>query len=200
MKVGKTLTSSRQNRTKEHLKLALIELIKQKGFHSISVKDIVSHAGYNRSTFYVHYQDKTELAEDLLESMLQGIEDSVGKPYAPGQKVYTAKLNAPSFNIINYIYEHRNFFELIKFEDTLPGLHTRFPSIILKIYKEQFIFETINNIHVDMDYFKRYTAYGFYGIILNWIKNNFKESQEEFIKEIIDLTKTHIYSLVYIGK
>lgn len=195
-----SLTSGRRNRTKEHIKLALIELIKEKGYHSVSVKDIVNYAAYNRSTFYVHYQDKIELAEDLLNSILQELEDSVGKPYVPGHKVYTAKLNAPSFNIVSYIYEHRNFFELIKYEDTLPGFHTRFPQTILKIYQEQFIFETINNIPVNMDYFKRYTAYGFYGLLLNWITNDFKESQEEFIHEVIDLTRTHIYALEYVGK
>ena len=51
-----------------------------------------------------------------------------------------------------------------------------------------------------MDYFKRYTAYGFYGLLLNWINDGFQESQEEFIQEVIDLTKTHIYSFEYIGK
>jgi hypothetical protein len=112
--------------------------------------------------------------------------------------VYTTKLNEPSFNIVSYIYKNRNFFELINYEDTLPGLHTRFPQTILKIYKEQFVFETINNIPVNMDYFKRYTAYGFYGLLHNWIHNDFKETQEEFIKEVIDLTKTHIYSFEYI--
>jgi AcrR family transcriptional regulator len=200
MNEEKSMASGQRNRTKDHLKLAFIELIKDRGFHSVSVKDIVDYAAYNRSTFYVHYHDKIELAEDLLHSMFQGLEDSVGKPYVPGHKVYTAKLNVPSFNIVSYIYEHRNFFELIKFEDTLPGLHTRFPQTILKIYKEQFIFETINNLPVNMDYFKLYTAYGFYGLLLNWITNGFKESQEEFIHEIIDLTRTHIYSLKYIGK
>ena len=51
-----------------------------------------------------------------------------------------------------------------------------------------------------MDYFKRYTAYGFYGLILNWINSGFKESQEEFIEEVIELTKTHIYSVEYVGE
>ncbi|WP_394139432.1 TetR/AcrR family transcriptional regulator [Cytobacillus oceanisediminis] len=192
-------TSQRQNRTKDHLKQALIELIKEKGYHSVTVKNIVDYASYNRSTFYIHYPDKIELAEDLLVSMLQGLEASVGKPYIPGHKVYTAKLNAPSFNIVSYTYKNRNFFELLNYDDTLPGLHIQFPQTILKIYKEQFIFETINNIPVNMDYFKRYTAYGFYGLLQNWIQNGFKVSQEEFIEEVIDLTKTHIYSLKYIG-
>ncbi|WNS76146.1 TetR/AcrR family transcriptional regulator [Bacillus sp. DTU_2020_1000418_1_SI_GHA_SEK_038] len=193
-------TSMRQNRTKEHLKQALIDLIKEKGYHSVTVKDIVDYAAYNRSTFYVHYLDKMEIAEDLLFSMLEGLEDSVGKPYVTGQKVYTAKLNEPSFNIVSYIYKNRHFFELINYDDTLPGLHTRFPQTILKIYKEQFIFETINNIPVNMDYFKSYTAYGFYGLIKNWIQNGFKETKETFIQEVIDLTKTHIYAVEFIGK
>lgn len=191
--------SQRQNRTKEHLKQALIELIKEKGYHSVTVKDIVDYAAYNRSTFYIHYTDKIELAEELLVSILQGLEDSVGKPYVPGQKVYSAKLNAPSLNIVSYIYKNRSFFTLINYDDTLPGLHTRFPQTILKIYQEQFIFETINNIPVNMDYFKRYTAYGFYGLLQSWIQNGFKETQEKFIQEVIDLTKTHIYSFKFIG-
>ena len=194
------ISSKRQNRTKNHFQLALIELIKINGYHAISVKDIVNQASYNRSTFYVHYQDKLQLVEDLLESMLQGLEDSVGKPYVPGQKLNTNKLNTPSFNIISYIYDNRDFFELIKYEDTLPGLHTKFPQTILKIYQEQFEFQTINNIPVNMDYFKRYTAYGFYGLVQNWIISGFKESQEAFIEEIIALSKTHIYSFKYVGK
>ncbi|MGM0901219.1 MAG: TetR/AcrR family transcriptional regulator [Bacillota bacterium] len=192
--------SPRKNRTKEHLKLALIDLIKEKGYHSVSVKDIVDRATYNRSTFYIHYLDKMELAEDLLVSMLQGLEEAVAEPYAPGQKVYTTKLNPPAFNIISYIYKQRNFFELINCDDTLPGLHLKFPRTILKIYQEKFTFETINHMPVNMDYFKRYTAYGFYGLIQNWITGGFKETQEEFIREIIDLSKTHIYSVKYIGE
>jgi AcrR family transcriptional regulator len=191
--------TQRQNRTKTHLRHALIDLIKEKGYHPVTVKDIVDYAAYNRSTFYTHYSDKFKLAEDLLVFMMKGLEASVGKSYISGQKIYTTKLNEPSFNIIFYIYHHRNFFTLINYDDTLPGLHTRFPQTILKIYKEQFIFETINNIRVNMDYFKRYTAYGFYGLLQNWIYNEFKESPENFIKEVIDLSKTHIHSLKYIG-
>ncbi|WP_436376069.1 TetR/AcrR family transcriptional regulator [Cytobacillus sp. BC1816] len=200
MDTEQSTTSDRQNRTKEHLKQALIDLIKEKGYHPVTVKNIVDYASYNRSTFYIHYQDKIDLAEDLRNSMLQGLQTSVGEPYIPGNKVYTSKLNAPSFNIVSFIYKNRNFFELINYEDTLPGLHTHFPQAILKIYKEQFVFETINNIPVNMDYFKRYTAYGFYGLLQNWIQQGFIVSQEEFIQEVINLTKTHIYSLKYIGK
>lgn len=192
-------TFHRQNRTKDHLKQALIELIKENGYHSVTVKNIVDHAAYNRSTFYIHYVDKIELVDDLMSTMLHGLEESAGKAYYPGQRLQTSRLNEPSFNIITYIYKNRHFFELINYEDTLPGLHTKFPQTIIKIYNEQFNFETINNMTVNMEYFKRYTAYGFYGLLQNWIENHFTVSREEFIKEVIDLTKTHMHSFEYIG-
>lgn len=197
--VGDTITP-RKNRTKEHLQLALIDLIKEKGFQAVTVKDIVNHSKYNRSTFYLHYHDKFYLAEDLLDSMLKGLEEAVAKPYEKTRKVNTVKLNARSFEIVSYIYENRHFFELITYQDTLPELHTKFPKTILKIYQEKFLFKTINNMPVDMDFFTRYTAYGFYGLLSHWISTGFALTQEEFIDEVIKLAQTHMAAVRYIGK
>jgi len=197
--VGDTITP-RKNRTKEHLQLALIDLIKEKGFQAVTVKDIVNHSKYNRSTFYLHYHDKFYLAEDLLDSMLKGLEEAVAKPYEKTRKVNTVKLNARSFEIVSYIYENRQFFELITYQDTLPELHTKFPKTILKIYQEKFLFKTINNMPVDMDFFTRYTAYGFYGLLSHWISTGFALTQEEFIEEVIKLAQTHMAAVRYIGK
>lgn len=192
--------TQRQERTRRHFYEAFVELMKQRGFQAITVKDIVERAGYNRSTFYVHFQDKFELAENLLEQMLSGLEVAVGEPYLYGEKVYTTKLKAPSFNIIHYIYNHRLFFELLNVEDTIPGLHTRMPLTITKIYQEQFKFETINQQPVNMNMFKHYTSYGFYGLMMQWIASGYEKSEEALIKDIIELTKTHIYAFEFIGK
>lgn len=192
--------TQRQERTRRHFYEAFVDLMKQHGFQAITVKDIVERAGYNRSTFYVHFQDKFELAENLLEQMLNGLEVAVGEPYLYGEKVYTTKLKAPSFNIIHYIYKHRLFFELLNVEDTIPGLHTRMPLTITKIYQEQFKFETINQQPVNMNMFKHYTYYGFYGLMMQWIASGYEKSEEALIKDIIELTKTHIYAFEFIGK
>lgn len=193
------VSTPRTNRTKEHFQLALISLIKEKGFQDTTVKDIVTTAKYNRSTFYTHYQDKYKLAEDLLFTMLEGLEHAVGKAYQSRRKVNTKQLTAESFHIVSYIYDHRDFFELINYEDTIPELHTRFPKTILKIYQEKFQFETINNLPVDMNYFTRYTAYGFYGLLSYWISTGFEASQEEFIEEVIQLARTHMATVRFVG-
>ena len=51
-----------------------------------------------------------------------------------------------------------------------------------------------------MDYFTRYTAYGFYGLLSNWINTGYETSQEEFIKEVIKLSRTHIASVKFVGE
>ncbi len=74
------------------------------------------------------------------------------------------------------------------------------PLTITKIYQEQFNFETINHQPVNMDMFKHYTSYGFYGLMMQWIASNYEKSEEALIKDIIELTKTHIYAFEFIGK
>jgi len=48
--------------------------------------------------------------------------------------------------------------------------------------------------------FKHYTSYGFYGLMMQWIASGYEKSEEALIKDIIELTKTHIYAFEFIGK
>ena len=48
-------------RTRKMLREALIDLIPEKGYDAITVKDITDRATLNRATFYLHYRDKSDL-------------------------------------------------------------------------------------------------------------------------------------------
>ncbi|KGR81924.1 TetR/AcrR family transcriptional regulator [Lysinibacillus odysseyi] len=190
----------RQQRTQDHLYRAFIKLVKEKGFHTVSVTDIVKEAKYNRTTFYKHFEDKFDLADALLTNMMKGLEEAVGIPYLQRRKINSSELNHRSFRIVDYFYEQREFFELLTVPDTIPSLTTSLPLTILKIYKEQFHFVTVNDSHVNMETFKRYTAFGFYGIILNWITTNFAQPKKELVEELIELTRSHMKTIEYIGQ
>jgi AcrR family transcriptional regulator len=56
-------------RTQSFILDAFRALLEEKGFKSITVKEITERAGINRATFYAHYQDKF----DLLNASLQAI-------------------------------------------------------------------------------------------------------------------------------
>lgn len=48
-------------RTRHALRSALLELIKEKSFDSLSVEEITERANLGRATFYLHYKDKEDL-------------------------------------------------------------------------------------------------------------------------------------------
>lgn len=55
-------------RTRAALRDALMTLIVEKGFETITIQEIVDRANVNRATFYLHFKDKDEL---LYQSMAE---------------------------------------------------------------------------------------------------------------------------------
>lgn len=66
------------NRTKEAIVNAFWELLDEKPYNKITVKDIVDRCQINRNTFYYHFHDIPE----LLESIIKKDADSVVQNYA----------------------------------------------------------------------------------------------------------------------
>jgi AcrR family transcriptional regulator len=62
-KISDKSTDPRIVRTRKLLQQALVNLMKEKEFDSISVQDIAEAATINRATFYDHYPDKFALLE-----------------------------------------------------------------------------------------------------------------------------------------
>lgn len=59
--------------TKLLLKDSLIELMKKKSIHVISIKEICEGADINRSTFYRHYDTQYELYDDIIDDIANDI-------------------------------------------------------------------------------------------------------------------------------
>lgn len=55
-------------RTQQMLKEALLELL-QAGIplHKLSVQQVTEHAGLNRTTFYLHFEDLAQLQQCMLD-------------------------------------------------------------------------------------------------------------------------------------
>lgn len=70
---SKEKTDARVRRTRNALGDALIALMQQKPFDTITVQDVLDRAHVSRSTFYTHYSDKDDLlmsdAEEFFEAL-----------------------------------------------------------------------------------------------------------------------------------
>jgi AcrR family transcriptional regulator len=61
----------RSQRTQRLVNSAMMELIFEKQYDSISVQDILDRAGIGRSTFYTHYFDKEDVLTSIADQMLE---------------------------------------------------------------------------------------------------------------------------------
>ena len=60
----------RARRSRKLLKQGFMDLLREKGFSRISVRDITERADVNRGTFYLHYPDTAALMRSVEEDML----------------------------------------------------------------------------------------------------------------------------------
>jgi AcrR family transcriptional regulator len=73
----------RTRRTRHALEQALVELVEERSYESITIQQITDRANIGRATFYLHYSDKEQL---LMDTMQELIDDFVRQlPVLSGQ-------------------------------------------------------------------------------------------------------------------
>ncbi len=88
----------RVQKTRQSLHGALISLILEKGFDTVTVQDIIDRANVGRSTFYAHYLSK----EDLLQSGF----DELRKHLVTGQSLAGQAAQARMLGFSLALFEH----------------------------------------------------------------------------------------------
>lgn len=175
--------SNQALRTKHFLKKAFIDMVHKKGFSAVTVKDIVDYAQYNRTTFYVYYQNIDDLVVELMEEMFEAIQYNSMSKYESNSRVKVQELTTHSFELLYYIYDHRDYFTLLLLEDTLPRIHQQIPEAIFNLLKDHFDIQ-YGVSAVDDHSQKRYMAYGTAGLILDWIAQDFDATPGEMTERL----------------
>ncbi|MBI5928330.1 MAG: TetR/AcrR family transcriptional regulator [Chloroflexi bacterium] len=88
----------RSQRTRQLLTNALVELMLEKSYESITVQDIIDRANVGRSTFYAHYLDK----EDLLTSQFEEAGRHLGEEFSDGDSALFLTLRVFQHTRENY--------------------------------------------------------------------------------------------------
>lgn len=187
--------SAHVERTKKFFKDAFISLVHEKGFSAVTVKDIVERAEYNRTTFYVYYQDKFDLVDELFREMSQSIQYYSMSKYKQNNNVAVGELNKNSFDLLYFIYDQRHYFKLLSVADTIPHIHTQLPDALYHVLTQHFEI-TYNVTDINDTAQKRYMAYGTAGIIMDWIHSDFQQSPAEVTNQLIQIL--HSFAKVFL--
>lgn len=95
-------------KTKKNIEDTFLNLIKEKPFSDITIKDICDDAMISRSTFYAHYKDKYDLLEYFFEKIISNF-IAIGVTYF-SDKSHNLKIETAS-NILNYIHDNSDIFK-----------------------------------------------------------------------------------------
>ena len=168
---------------------ALIQLLNEKDYEYITVKEVCKKAGVNRSTFYLHYESIDDLLEETLEyinkKFLDYFEDT--SDFITNIKTST-KENLYLINddylipYLNYIKENKNIY--------LASLKRRKNMKSVERYEslEKYILNPIlekYDVPTNMrEYVLSFYINGIVALVGTWIKNKCDMSVEEVINII----------------
>lgn len=170
-----TKEDRRIRRTQRLLKESLGELMSEKSFNSITVKDITEKADLNRGTFYLHYTDTYALLKAMEEDVLEDFQEMIDNYLHMGPSTDLIPVLSP---VIHYIVENqdicRNLFENSASSDFLTKfknlIHKNALSLALELYP---------SCRSDsFEYFFEFAICGATGIIRKWLYSDMPEAEE----------------------
>lgn len=171
---------------------ALIELLNQKDYNYISVKEICKKAGVNRSTFYLHYDNM----DDLLCESIQNVNKNFLSYFKECSNNFPQKINSvekkdlilikPEYLLpyLNYIKENTVIYQVsVKHPiqmRTMENYNMLNKEILFPIFKRFNIEEKRNT------YISAYYLNGISAIINQWILDDCKDDVDYICDIIID--------------
>ena len=172
---SKRKPDQRSQRTRDALGDALITLMHEKPFDSITVQDVLDLAGVSRSTFYSHYRDKDDLflsdADEFFHHMANLLINSgeVSNRVAPVREMFTHVGSLGAF--YDAMVESGNFQEAMQLaqEHFARGIERRLAQL--------------SSAHAQASPARAAMSYGFAGAMLSmmswWLSHNRPSSPAE---------------------
>jgi AcrR family transcriptional regulator len=179
----------RTKRTRKLLRQALIDLISEKGYHSVTVTELADRAMINRATFYRYYEDKEDLlfrGMDEFFDSFAGFEDRL-QP-AEAADILTASLQ--------HIKEHRQFYELMLGPRGHPAFQERIRSYHLEIMHTRLNTAGAAEGRSSDDIAVRagFAAGAFGGIIRAWIETGCRQDPQNLARTTLQLIKGGVFA------
>lgn len=176
-------TDRRILRTRLAIHAAFVQLVKEKGFDALSVKDITTRANINRGTFYLHYQDKYDLLEQIETGIIQDLQGIIQQASAVDALDGTI-LNEPLPVVVEFFEYLRENAALMHAVLGLRGdiaFQTRLKHAIEANLFNISFFANIKdeNLLVPREYFLSYVISAHLGVIQFWLQRGCRESPRE---------------------
>ena len=165
---------------KKEIKRVFLELLEQRPFNQITVKDIVSECGINRNSFYYHYADLPALVEEL-------IDDEIGR-FVREDKSFSS-LEESMAEALAFFREHRKAAYHV-YNSVSRDIFDRYLMKSCESVGADYVNSLLKNLPLtleDRQAMVRFNAYVLYGAVTHWLESGMTYDVREDFRRIFQL-------------
>lgn len=185
----------RNTMTEAKIKAAFTELMQSKGFDAMTVSGIVRAAGINRGTFYLHYLDKFDLRQQLIDDTIADLTRILIT--RPGDREWRPGNVSDCFDpeaiaeALRYVKRDYAFFDAVSRSGNDMQMYDRVKDVLKQMLLGQasHVGAELRYSGIPRDYALEILVSAVSSIIWLWIRRGCKETPEE-ICAIIEKNKT----------
>ncbi|MEC0134147.1 MULTISPECIES: TetR/AcrR family transcriptional regulator [Paenibacillus] len=151
-------------KTQEALKTAVIKLMAEKNFDDITIQDLSDQANVSRGTIYLHYMDKYDLLDKLIENHINELQErceaAADLDFVTGSLIWT-----------EYFESNYDFFSMMLASKGAPFFRNRFLEFLIEEFKDEVDNTKGKNEGLNKDLVVRFVASSYVGVVEWWFTN-----------------------------
>lgn len=162
-------------KSQEAIKKAVIELMSEKNFDDITIQDIADRADVNRGTIYLHYTDKYDLLDRLMEEYINKLKET-SEWACEGEWI--------DATLIFFEYFERNylFFSTMLASKGAPSFRSKFLDFLIEEFKDEV--DKGKNQGISEDVIVKFAANAYVGVLESWLKEGMPSPPDVMAKEL----------------
>lgn len=174
-------------RTQKLIKEAFISLIDRKGFESITIQDIADEALINRATFYLHYQDKFDLLEQISNTYLNELMDTIDISF----HLKKGEVNVNRFKItlqkvLENIEKNKLFYQVMLGPNGIPNFTNKVEKLLSDKFKVTFIsvYGSLDQLEAPADLILSFISSAYIGVMKWWLNDGSTYSIDFMVQQL----------------
>ncbi len=178
----------RKLRTRQLIRSAFIDLIREKGFDAVSIQDITDRAGLNRATFYLHYRDKHDLMMTLMNEVLDKL-GSLPMPLLPTrpQQPDPERLGIFFVSLFEHVAQHADFYRLMLVDGSVAPFTQQMQEHIEQFGLRWFARARSRQFSVPPEVVMSYLSGAYMGMIKWWLKHDMPTTPQDLAAQFMQL-------------
>jgi AcrR family transcriptional regulator len=190
------MDKSKSERTLERFQDVFLQLLQERAYEAIALKEVAERAGTSRMTLYRHYPDKEALLHDTLERLVADIQADTHSPFVAASADIPTILQDNLTTFFKFIADRRVLFRHL-FAGSACGFvqrrlrRTTVGATIMFLEKTGML----SNIGLPLDVIANYLAGAQIALAIWWVESDSRHSPELLAESVLQMGRVGLLGL-----